>query len=213
MTAGAGTKAIASLLLLAGCAFAQKDEHVQWSLAVERGAAPPGAKVLARLTGIIDPGWHLYSMSTAAAMPATILLEDNPVVKRYRVLQPPPQKTETYEGQVTFLLELEIGKNAPVGPAQFTVNARYQTCSDKQCVPGRWTGRATLTVDPAVIGVTEVVPAGYAEARPVGREGSSQSFLLIAFGFGLASLFTPCVFPMIPITMSYFLSRPAGGRR
>jgi thiol:disulfide interchange protein DsbD len=174
------------------------------------------------LTGIIDPGWHLYSMSTPAAMPATILLEDNPVVKRYRVLQPPPKKTfdanfnsdtETYEGQVTFLLELEIGKNAPVGPAQFTVNARYQTCSDKQCVPGRWTGRATLTVDAAAMGVTEVAPAGYAEAKPVGREGSSQSFLLIAFGFGLASLFTPCVFPMIPITMSYFLSRPSGGKR
>ena len=226
MTAGAGTKAIASVLLLAGCAFAQKDEHVQWSLALERASAPPGAPVLARLTGIIDPGWHLYSMSTAAAMPATILLADNPVVKRYRVLQPPPKKTfdpnfnsdtETYEGVVTFLLELEIEKSAAAGPAQLTVNARYQTCNDKQCVPERWTGTLTLTVDPALMGATEVMPAGYLEAKPSkaqgGREGSSQSFLLIAFGFGLASIFTPCVFPMIPITMSYFLSRPAGGKR
>src|ERR1035441_6939207 len=208
----ASTKAIASVLLLAGCAFAQKDEHVQWSLALERASAPPGAPVLARLTGIIDPGWHLYSMSTAAAMPATILLADNPVVKRYRVLQPPPKKTfdanfnsdtETYEGVVTFLLALEIEKSAAAGPAQLTVNARYQTCNDKQCVPGRWTGTATLTVDPAVMGVTVVMPAAYAEAKPAkaqgGREGSSQSFLLIAFGFGLASIFTPCVFPMIPI--------------
>jgi thiol:disulfide interchange protein DsbD len=38
-------------------------------------------------------------------------------------------------------------------------------------------------------------------------------FLAVAFGFGLASIFTPCVFPMIPITMSYFLNRPSGGRR
>ncbi|HEY2018324.1 MAG TPA: cytochrome c biogenesis protein CcdA, partial [Bryobacteraceae bacterium] len=38
-------------------------------------------------------------------------------------------------------------------------------------------------------------------------------FLLVAFGFGLASIFTPCVFPMIPITMSYFLNRQAGSRR
>ena len=38
-------------------------------------------------------------------------------------------------------------------------------------------------------------------------------FLLVAFGFGLASIFTPCVFPMIPITMSYFLNRQSGGRR
>ena len=35
----------------------------------------------------------------------------------------------------------------------------------------------------------------------------------MAFGFGLASIFTPCVFPMIPITMSYFLNRQSGGRR
>ncbi len=39
------------------------------------------------------------------------------------------------------------------------------------------------------------------------------AFLLVAFGFGLASIFTPCVFPMIPITMSYFLNRPSGSRR
>jgi thiol:disulfide interchange protein DsbD len=61
------------------------------------------------------------------------------------------------------------------------------------------------------------IPAGYAEAKPVQERdqtgGEFHSFLLIAFGFGLAAIFTPCVFPMIPITMSYFLSRPSGGRR
>jgi thiol:disulfide interchange protein DsbD len=222
--------AILVLLLLAGCAFAQPDQHVQWSLALEPGSAPPGAKVLARLTGRIDPGWHLYSMSTPAGIPATIRLADNPVVKRYRALQPPPERTfdpnfnsdtETYAGQVTFLLELEIGKNAPVGPAQLTVNVSYQTCSDKQCVPSRWTGVANLTVDAAAgprgTPAAVTIPAGYAEAQPAqapnGTEGASHSFLLVAFGFGLASIFTPCVFPMIPITMSYFLSRPSGGRR
>ena len=37
-------------------------------------------------------------------------------------------------------------------------------------------------------------------------------FLLTAFGLGLAALFTPCVFPMIPITVSFFLNQqPSGG--
>jgi thiol:disulfide interchange protein DsbD len=179
-----------------------------------------------RLTGILDPGWHLYSMSTPAATPTTILLADNPVAELNRVLQPPPKRsfdpnfdsdTETYQDQVAFLLELEIKKSAPAGPAQLTVNARFQTCNDKQCVPGRWTGVASLTVDPSVKGVVEAIPAGYLEAKPAQEQartgGESHSFLLVAFGFGLASLFTPCVFPMIPITMSYFLSRPSGGRR
>jgi thiol:disulfide interchange protein len=38
-------------------------------------------------------------------------------------------------------------------------------------------------------------------------------FLLLAFGAGLACIFTPCVFPMIPITMSYFLNQQSGEKR
>src|SRR6266700_2262433 len=38
-------------------------------------------------------------------------------------------------------------------------------------------------------------------------------FLLLAFGAGLLAIFTPCVFPMIPITMSFFLNKQSAGRR
>jgi thiol:disulfide interchange protein DsbD len=75
------------------------------------------------------------------------------------------------------------------------------------------------------------IPAGYA---PVGAAGPAAApaqapsqpastaavpaaaaqdllpFLLTAFGFGLAALFTPCVFPMIPITVSFFLNQSGG---
>lgn len=36
------------------------------------------------------------------------------------------------------------------------------------------------------------------------RSGGLWSFLLLAIGAGLAALLTPCVFPMIPLTVSYF---------
>ncbi len=36
------------------------------------------------------------------------------------------------------------------------------------------------------------------------RESGFWSFLLLAIGAGLASLLTPCVFPMVPLTVSYF---------
>ncbi|HBY62709.1 MAG TPA: thiol:disulfide interchange protein, partial [Solibacterales bacterium] len=38
------------------------------------------------------------------------------------------------------------------------------------------------------------------------------TFLLVAFGAGLAAIFTPCVFPMIPITMSFFLKKESTTR-
>jgi thiol:disulfide interchange protein DsbD len=79
-----------------------------------------------------------------------------------------------------------------------------------------------VTVDPAAAAAAPAIPAGYAEpltpapttstAKGAPAEGL-LGFLAVAFGFGLASIFTPCVFPMIPITMSYFLNRPSGGRR
>jgi thiol:disulfide interchange protein DsbD len=222
--------AIFGLLLLARGLVAQ-DQHVAWKLSVEPAAAPAGGKVLVRMAGHIDEGWHLYSMSTAAATPTRIQLAPGPAIAAFRVLQPEPKRafdanfnsdTETYEGDVTFLLVLEVKKDAPAGAAELSISARYQTCNAKMCVPSKWTGTATLTVDPAAKAATGAIPAGYAEpqvpasstpaAAPAPAEGL-LAFLAVAFGFGLASIFTPCVFPMIPITMSYFLNRPSGGRR
>ena len=35
-------------------------------------------------------------------------------------------------------------------------------------------------------------------------------YLIASFGYGLAALLTPCVFPMIPVTVSYFIKRKEG---
>jgi thiol:disulfide interchange protein DsbD len=48
-------------------------------------------------------------------------------------------------------------------------------------------------------------PATVESPGPAANAGLVQ-YLLVAFGFGLAAIFTPCVFPMIPITMSYFVN-------
>ena len=215
-------------LLFALPAFAQN--QVTWRLSLDPATAPPGAKLLAHMTGQIEEGWHIYSMSTAAAIPTTIQLGANPVVESYRVLQPKPRRafdptanaeTETYDREVAFLLELQLKKDAPSGPAELTVTARYQTCNDKKCIPPlRRAATAPLTIDPAAQAAAATIPAGYAEPsapNPGGSSGSASpdqgwwAFLLVAFGFGLATIFTPCVFPMIPITMSYFLNRQSGG--
>jgi len=150
-----------------------------------------------------------------------------------RVLQQPPKRafdavqgadTETYEGEATFLLEVKVRSDAPAGADNLTVNGRYQTCNDKSCVAGKLKDVAVpFTVDPAAPAASTAIPLGFAEAKPPGpapAPGASPSdaqgwpaFLLVAFGAGLACIFTPCVFPMIPITMSYFLNQSSGGKR
>src|SRR5262249_13951753 len=100
-----------------------------------------------------------------------------------------------------------------------SVKIRYQTCNDTQCVPSRYSGTVPLNVTPGA--ATAAIPAGYAEAKPpapgstpapTSADQSLAGFLLVAFGFGLASIFTPCVFPMIPTSLSFFLNRQSSGK-
>jgi thiol:disulfide interchange protein DsbD len=217
----------AALFLLAP-AFAQSNQ-VSWSLSLDPASAAPGSKVLARLQGSIEAGWHVYSMTTAAAIPTTIKLTPNPAIASYRLLQGPPKRafdpnfnkeTQTYEGEVIFLIEVQLKKDAAPGPSPVAAEVRYQTCSDKVCIPPvRRTATATLAIDPSARSVAPAIPAVFTEvtAPPKSRQAADPAadasaeglgaFLLVAFGFGLAAIFTPCVFPMIPITMSFFLNR------
>jgi|HubBroStandDraft_1064217.scaffolds.fasta_scaffold08968_4 thiol:disulfide interchange protein len=225
---GCGTRRFLNwlLFLLALPAFAQGPNNVHWTLSLEPVSAAPGSKALARLEGQIDPGWHVYSMTSAGAIPTTIKLPANAVVEKVRIFQAPPKKTfdpnfnldtETYEGAAVFLIELRLKPDAASGAAEVSAEVRYQTCNDKVCIPPRrQTVTATLTVGPAVHGAVPVIPAGYTEVTGPPKAGTDTqglgAFLLVAFGVGLAAIFTPCVFPMIPITMSFFLNRQ-GTRR
>jgi thiol:disulfide interchange protein len=61
-------------------------------------------------------------------------------------------------------------------------------------------------------------PAGTTSTPPVTTfapraAGSLWSFIWLAMTVGALSLLTPCVFPMVPITVSYFTNHAAGSRR
>ncbi len=222
------------LFLLASGALAQTPEHVKWSLDLTPASAPPGAKVLGHLKATIDPGWHLYSLSTPPGpIPTTIKIADRPAIERVRILQPKPDRkfdpnfnsdTETYEREAVFLVELELRKSAAASEVEITAEPRYQVCSSNSCIPPvTRKASATLKIDPAAAVPAMAIPSGYSEPKPSRSTPPGQSqgpqdetlltFLAVAFGFGLAAIFTPCVFPMIPITMSFFLNQENATRR
>ena len=142
--------------------------------------------------------------------------------------------TETFEHQVDLPLTVDLVPDAK-GSIELTANVRYQACNDRQCLPPRKKAASfTVTIDPAAAApAAYVVPAGYTEIKPgavavtVTSAGASSTpgsagapaaanasglpaFLITAFGLGLAAIFTPCVFPMIPITVSFFLNQRGG---
>jgi len=232
-------RVLLALLLTAASGAAEKLDPAKWSLELQPAAAAPGSKILARLQAKIESGWHLYSLTTPAGGPirTTVRLADNTAVASFRVFEPPPKRafdpnfnldTETYEGAPVFLIEIENRKDAAPGASEIAAEVRYQICDPTRCLPPvKRRATATFTIDPNAKTAAVEIPAGYTEfkpgvtapvpasARPVAGTdpGDLAVFLLTAFGFGLAAIFTPCVFPMIPITMSFFLNRPSGSRR
>jgi len=227
------------LLLACAACFSQRLDPVQWSLKLDSEAARPGARLAARLMANIQPGWHLYSLTTPKGpIPTTVRILDNPAIAGYEVYQPKPSvkfdpnfkvDTETFEGETELFLILQISPAAAAGEVEVVAQARYQACDDKQCLlPVRKMASAILRIDPTAAQSQVAIPSGYMAAGASGKTAAAQeappvtrsqeqvqglaSFLLIAFGFGLAAVFTPCVFPMVPITISYFLNRQAGSR-
>jgi len=197
----------------------------------------PGSKAYLELKATIEPGWHLYSPTTPAGGPIITLigLRPNPVIASYEVYRPQPVRkldpnfqleTETYTGSAAFLIEAVTGQTAN-GKSAIEATARYQACSDTKCLnPVRKTATADINFSASARAASFTIPAGYApvvtqkppsqprvgSASQAPRPASAANepllpFLLTAFGFGLAALFTPCVFPMIPITVSFFLNQ------
>ncbi len=227
------------LLFIAGLAFGQSEKfnHVQWKLTFDQTTAAPGTTVLGKLEATVEPDWHMYSLTTPPGpIPTTIETSNSPAVEKFTIFEPPPIRkfdpnfnadTETYEGIQTFLARIELKKDLKPGPVSVTLIPRYQTCSGTSCIPPRTrTVSATLNIAAGTPLAAFNIPSGYIEAkpeapRPVGPassgtaaaaadESSLGSFLALAFGFGLLAIFTPCVFPMIPITMSYFIGQQGG---
>jgi len=121
-------------------------------------------------------------------------------------------------------------------PLRLSGESEYQVCTEKtgQCIPGgedfsfniKVSGSSTTTTpekqeedsnNVAVVQPLEIVsPAIEETSGPVldpalvqtgTEEKSIWGFMLIAFIAGLAALLTPCVFPMIPMTVSFFTGR------
>ena len=227
---------LALAILAAGAlgapAAAQKLNPVQWSLTAEPDRAAPGARILARLTARIEPGWHLYSLAAPQPIVSTsIRLAENPAIASVGIYQPKAHTTfdpnfgvnvDSYQDQAVFLLDVQTAPAAQPGPLELAAAVRFQSCNDKMCLPPRRVAAtAAVTLDASAKTLAPPVPAGYTLFEPAAPAGvkpaapSSQGllmFMLVAFGIGLAALFTPCVFPMIPITVSFFLHKPAGSR-
>lgn len=107
-------------------------------------------------------------------------------------------------GTVTWTRELKVADDAKNGYA-VRGTIRFQLCNENGCIPPAKTEFAVGNGDPSSsAAISEEI-----DANP--QNSGLLPFLLTAFLAGLAALATPCVFPMIPITVSFFLKQSEQG--
>ena len=214
---------------------------MQWTLTFDSKAAAPGSHVLAKFIGSIQPGWHVYSMTTppGGPNPTTASIASNPAVAGFKIYQLKPERkldpnfgidTETFAGQYVLLYDIELKKDAAAGPADITVNVRYQCCNDTICLPPKKkSATASITIDPSAKSAAIAIPSGYdlvpAESPRQGRlrrlslnrhlhnPRTSASSCSLLSPPDSQRFSHPCVFPMIPFTVSYFVNRQSGTKR
>ncbi len=142
-------------------------------------------------------------------------------------------ETETYTGAVKFEIPVQTSASSE---SAANVNVRFQVCNDRLCLPPTTAqvaipgytlvaAKVPTASEPAssaapsaaaanslAASATKTSAAGTSPAAPGGSQPLS-SFIWFAMGMGALSLLTPCVFPMVPITVSYFSSHGSGSRR
>ncbi len=161
----------------------------------------------------IAEGWHVnaHEPRDDFLIPTTVELTLPAGVKAGAVQYPKPvERTLSfsegkamllYEGTVRFPAALE---GAAGGAAPVRAKFRFQACNDTTCLPPK-----TLELEaerPAPAGAGAAVPGGNEVADFVARWGWGATFVWVAV-LGLALNLTPCVYPLISVTVAFF-----GGR-
>ncbi len=200
-----------------------------WSVEVVPSELRAGEKGVFRITCKIDPHYHTYSPTSKkdaegnGPEPTVIkgASKDNALI--FEKLQAPKPikkddpmfglEVEYYEHEAVFNLPFKVHEKA-TGKHTVRLSLTAAACNDTQCL-GKETSDIEITFDLGgpTSGQLSLPGAKNKDLGPIGEDGSVVilPFLLAAIGAGLASLFTPCVFPMIPITVSFFSKqRPDG---
>ncbi len=227
----------ALMMVLSVALFAQGFEQpVTWS---GKAVQVEGNVYEIQLKASVDGDWHFYDLGPYEGGPnaTSVKIEESAGVK---LIGTPYIKTEVHKaydqmfkmdigtcaGGTVIAQKVEVtGGNL----VSVKVNIEWQACNEGNCLPP--TDMDVTVKLPAATGVAaqqsasaEVAKAPEATAADVKMantastpdsssaepEKSLWAVILEAIAWGFVALLTPCVFPMVPMTVSFFLKNSGG---
>jgi thiol:disulfide interchange protein DsbD len=191
-------------------------DPVDWSTSVEKVGDGEYDLIM---QATIDAKWHLYSQNVPedGPIPTTFIFEKS---DNFELVG----KTSEEEGQTVndpvFNMKIKYFENKAVFKQRIKIlkdnitevagEVEYMACDDKQCLAptfedlnfsiGNLNSKAIAYINGDENEADSITPTSKR-----GTSGKSLwTIFIVAFLFGFTALLTPCVFPMIPLTVSYF---------
>lgn len=227
------------MLLIASLSPAQTRRVVFGTPTLEQADVRAGEVARIHLPFKVEDGWHFYTMDPTrvpVGVPTQITVDHGQI---FGNIGTPPVVTKTdptenkpvdsYEKEGEFVIPVLVPNDA-VGEFRTNLQIRTQSCDQSRCerpmsetvafamavAPGEPRADAKGAgpqVAPNTAQGDSGAPDAVAERINQARESGLISYLLVAFLAGLTALITPCVFPMIPITVSFFSKKVDGEQK
>ena len=186
-------------ILMSAAAFAQ-GQLVTWSSHVEKSEGDV-YKVI--FTGKVAEGYHTYTLTdefSATEIMDVAVEGGEPVGGPYEISTPVEETDEYGDLAKHYYNEIIIAQDVKVndGNATFTGTIFTNACTGGAC-------KAEYYDFDVKIGETAATVASESAEEPVQKTAFPWGLILQAILWGFAMLLTPCVFPMVPMTVSFFL--------
>lgn len=211
--------ALMLVMFLSVCAtsFAQMMEApVKWS---GKAVCIEGDTYEILLEGTIDDGWHMYDFGPYQDGPVTAAIALESDNNAFNLVGSPYIKTDIHkEYDEVFEMELGYCEGRMViaqkivlttdKPSKLIAAIEGQACKEGMCMLIDDSVEISL---PAGSGKVAAAPAAeITDGSDVEKSGSIWAMIIEAIIWGFVALLTPCVFPMVPMTVSFFLKNSQG---
>jgi len=190
--------------------FSQIVDPVEWSTSVEK-LSETSYKLITKAT--IDRGWHLYSQNVPENGPiptsftykddGTFTLDGKTSEEEGETVDDPvfEMKIKYFSDSATFEQIINVTDKT----TRISGTVYFMVCNDSQCSAPTEVDLDFVirSVKPTVKKET-ITPSVVNENQNSSEKKGLLGIFLVAFFSGFAALLTPCVFPMIPMTVSFF---------
>lgn len=200
---------VAALLIGSVATFAQAPEATaKWSVS---GKAVSDNVFELTFKASIEDGWHIYTIDHAYN-PIVIEFAESPEYSLEGTLNQVTEPTE-FKGEKVFFDSVTITQLVRLtgSEAMVTGEVSWSGCDDRFCAaPETWEFSVPLAADASV--ATNMAANVDDSAATIASDdakdsGSLWALIIEAILWGFAMLMTPCVFPMVPMTVSFFMKQ------